>query len=310
MTTALTTIAPRLPMPHGVHGLSAPQWRVLTDAIFPLAKTPEAIMLALDYCRARKLDPFKRPVHVVPMWSKALKREVETVWPGINELQVTAARSHAWAGMDEPRWGPMTEYKFSTEDDNGSTRTVVVTAPEWCAVTVYRTVNDRREAFTEPVYWIEAYGRIGRGEMPNDMWRKRPRGQLHKCAKAASLRAAFPEDIGSEYSAEEMEGKEIDAAGPVVDGHIADVADVQPEEEQSEFIVRAIGILESEPNGTKWLSLLRSMTENAPTLDDLAALRGLSNVAEGEAAAPKMIKAQIEELFAAAAKRLTPEATA
>jgi len=40
------------------------------------------------------------------------------------------------------------------------------------------------------------------------MWVKRPRGQLLKCAKAASLRAAFPEEAG--YTAEEMVGKSID----------------------------------------------------------------------------------------------------
>jgi hypothetical protein len=47
------------------------------------------------------------------------------------------------------------------------------------------------------------------------MWLKRPRGQLHKVAKAASLRAAFPEE--GEYVAEEMEGKEIDAGGIVIE---------------------------------------------------------------------------------------------
>ena len=40
------------------------------------------------------------------------------------------------------------------------------------------------------------------------MWIKRPRGQLLKCAKAASLRAAFPEEAS--YTAEEMEGKSIE----------------------------------------------------------------------------------------------------
>jgi hypothetical protein len=52
------------------------------------------------------------------------------------------------------------------------------------------------------------------------MWIKRPRGQLHKCAKAASLRAAFPEECG-DYAAEGMEGKVIDdpAAAPIIEGN-------------------------------------------------------------------------------------------
>ena len=74
-------------------GLDLNTWKVLTESIFPTAKTAEGILLAVRYCQARGLDVLKRPVHVVPMWSRALGREVETVWPGINEVQVTAART-------------------------------------------------------------------------------------------------------------------------------------------------------------------------------------------------------------------------
>ena len=62
-------------------------------------------MMAVDYCKARKLDILKKPVHIVPMWSTSLGREVETVWPSINEIQTTASRTGQWAGMDEPKWG-------------------------------------------------------------------------------------------------------------------------------------------------------------------------------------------------------------
>jgi L-fucose mutarotase/ribose pyranase (RbsD/FucU family) len=51
------------------------------------------------------------------------------------------------------------------------------------------------------------------------MWVKRPHGQLLKCAKAASLRAAFPEE--ADYTAEEMEGKVIEADGMPVAGETA-----------------------------------------------------------------------------------------
>ncbi len=214
------TVRARLPMPPGL-SVTPSQWRVLTDAIFPSAKTPEAIALALDYCSARRLDPFKRSVHVVPMWNSTLSREVETVWPGINELQVTAARTGQWAGMDEPRWGPIKKRTFKGRiGRGGNQRDVEVTLdyPEWCAVTVYRMLGGERHAFTEPVYWEESYSRHGRTEVPNEMWQKRVRGQLHKNAKAASLRAAFPEEMGNDYTAEEMEGKEVESGGIVIDG--------------------------------------------------------------------------------------------
>src|SRR6266496_1533049 len=226
------TIPHRLPMPK-IEGMDDRTWQVLTQVIFPNAKTSQAIVMAVDYCRVRHLDIMKRPVHIVPMWNSTLGREVETIWPGISEIQTTAARTKAWAGMDPPQWGEdQTEIfkgrkkvflekgsRFQWQEDEKE-----VTFPESCAVTVYRMIEGQRCAFTEPVYWLEAYSRSGGkdSELPTDMWLKRPRGQLHKVAKAASLRAAFPEE--TDYSAEEMAGKEIEAGGVVID------AELPPEE--------------------------------------------------------------------------------
>ena len=147
------------------------------------------------------------------MWSKALGREVETVWPGINEVQVTAARTGQWAGLDSPKYGKditrVFEGRAKTESGWQDVH-VDLTFPEWCEVTVYRLINGVRCAFCEPVFWLETYSRAGgaNSEVPTAMWLKRPRGQLLKCAKAASLRAAFPEE--SSYTAEEMSGKVIE----------------------------------------------------------------------------------------------------
>lgn len=215
----LAIIKPRLPMPQNA-GVESGTWRVLCESIFPSAKTSEAVMMALDYCKARKLDILKKPVHIVPMWSTSLGRQVETVWPSIGEVQTTAARTGQWAGMDEPKWGPEITRVFKGMRDKGSMKEteISVTYPEWCAVTVYRMINGQKCAFTEPVYWIEAYARIGKTELPNDMWAKRTRGQIIKVAKAFSLRAAFPEE--GFFVAEEMEGHVIEDVG--VDGVVID----------------------------------------------------------------------------------------
>ena len=212
-TPAVYTPQTRLPMPAGLD-LDARKWRVLVEATFPSARTSEAIVMALDYCAARGLDIFKRPINIVPMWNSTLGKEVETVWPGINEVQITAARTREWAGMETPCWGPDITRTFMgrVKGRNGwEDAEVTLTYPEYCSVTVYRMIESQRCPFTEPVFWAEAYSRMGKGEFPTPMWIKRPRGQLHKVAKAASLRAAFPE--GGEYTAEEMEGKEIEAGG-------------------------------------------------------------------------------------------------
>ena len=190
-----------LPVPNTFKGTPT-QWRVLSEAIWPSAKSVGAIEMALAYCGARRLDPFKRPVHIVPVWNGTLNRMVETVWPGINELLTTASRTQGYAGLDTPKWGPDQTHSFAGE--NGTT--TKLTFPVSCEVTVWRLVGGQRVSFSVPVYWMESYAHAShKVETPNAMWRKRPRGQLHKCALAASLRAAFPEEVGHEYAAEEME---------------------------------------------------------------------------------------------------------
>jgi phage recombination protein Bet len=213
--TALVPARLAMPAQARIEALTPQDWSVLVDAIYPNARSAESVMLAVRYCKSRNLDPFKRPVHIVPMWSSSAGRMVETVWPGINELQVTAHRTGQFAGMDAPAWGPEITRTFTgrVKDGNGyKDAEVTLTFPEWCAVTVYRVMPGGRMPFTEPVYWFEAYARQGKTELPNEMWAKRVRGQLQKCAKAAALRAAFPEELGNEYAAEEMEGREWNGA--------------------------------------------------------------------------------------------------
>lgn len=223
--TGRRLIASRMPMNPAIareYDLEAAQWRVLVEAIWPNAKTPEAIMMALSYCRVRNLDPFKKPVHIVPMWSTAAGKEIETVWPGIAELRTTASRTTHYAGIDPPVWGDTVKLTFKGietfwEDRKKREReaTVTLEVPEWCRRTLYRMVDGQRVPFTAEVWWEEAYATLGfKNELPNEMWRRRKHGQLDKATEASGLRMAFPEEIGGQYAAEEMEGRVLhDVAG-------------------------------------------------------------------------------------------------
>jgi phage recombination protein Bet len=188
------------------------EWRVLVDQIFPAAKSVESVMMALAYCRKRNLDIFKKPVHIVPMWSSAKRQMVETVWPGIAEIRTTASRTGQYAGIDAVEFGPILERKFTgqTGGNNAETITKTVKFPEWASVVVYRIVAGVKCSYHAKVYWEETYATMGKSDVPNDMWAKRPRGQIDKCVEAAALRKAFPEELGNIYAAEEMEGREID----------------------------------------------------------------------------------------------------
>lgn len=217
----------RMPLPKSVateYAVTSGQWRVLVDTIFPSAKTPEAVLNALEYCRVRKLDIFKRPVHIVPMYSTVKRRMVETIWPGISEIRTTATRTGEYAGMDEMVFGPMIDGEFEGEmelwenNQPSGTKTIIkkITYPEWASVIVYRFVKGEKCAFHTKIYWKETCSTLRtKGFVPNDMWEKRAIGQFDKCLEAAALRRAFPEEVGNTMAAEEMDGKTIE--GEVMD---------------------------------------------------------------------------------------------
>jgi phage recombination protein Bet len=188
--------------------LDRTDWRALVESIFPAAQTTEAVILALAYCQARRLDIFKRVVHIVPVWDSKRRVFVETVWPGIAELRTTACRTGEYAGRGETQFGPTVRETFSNTDRDGNTSQVTVEYPAWARVTIKRAVRGVVCEFVGPqVWWKETYATASRyTDAPNAMWAKRPRGQLEKCAEAGALRVAFPEELGSDYSADEVEG--------------------------------------------------------------------------------------------------------
>lgn len=192
---------------------------VMQNSIYPGARI-ESIKLAISYCRAAHLDPLQKPVHIVPMDVKSGKKDGQgkdiyekrdVIMPGVGLYRVQAARTNEYAGMSEPSFGPEKTVNLGKDDSKKD-----FTFPEWCKVTVRRCVNGTIVEFTAVEYWLENYATAGNWTTePNKMWKKRPRGQLAKCAEAQALRKAFPE-VGAAPTAEEMEGKVIDAEGVVV----------------------------------------------------------------------------------------------
>lgn len=176
---------------------------VLQSSLYPGAK-PESIKLVLGYCRAAQLDPMQKPVHIVPMLVKTGKKNDrgydekewrDVIMPGVGLYRTQAARTGLLAGISEPEFGP-------------TVSVAGVDVPEWCRVTVYRLVGGEPRPFTALEYWEENYATKGRDSAaPNEMWSRRRRGQIAKCAEAQALRKAFPE-VGSMPTADEVEGRE------------------------------------------------------------------------------------------------------
>lgn len=191
--------------------------RVMQQALYPGARR-ESVEMVLGYCQARGLDPMLKPVHIVPMYVDGGMRDVPL--PGIALYRIQAARSGQYNGKTEPEFGPDVTRTFTGQDRQNRQVTKTVTFPSWCRVTVKRGDAD----FSAKEFWTENYATAGRqSEVPNEMWAKRPYGQLAKCAEAQALRMAFPELTGGEPTSEEMEGKSFapdrmpPARGPVID---------------------------------------------------------------------------------------------
>lgn len=181
--------------------------KVLGDSLYPGAKEA-SIRMVLSYCKAAGLDPMLKPVHIVPMnvkkpgggYNDYEWRDV--IMPGIGHYRTQASRSGQYLGKSAPIYGPMVTKKIGA---------VEVAYPESCTITVYRKVAGEKCEFTATEFWIENYATAGKDKLePNAMWKKRPMGQLAKTAEAQALRMAFPELIGGQNTAEEMEGKQIE----------------------------------------------------------------------------------------------------
>lgn len=177
---------------------------VLENSLYPGA-SPQSIALAINYCQAAGLDPMQKPVHIVPMWDNKSQRMRDVIMPGVGLYRTQAARTGQYAGVTEPEYGPDV-----TETIGGQQ----ITFPAWCKVSVKRLLpNGAIVEFAATERWKENYAVKGGKEKsvaPNAMWTKRPYGQIAKCAEAQALRKAFPEMTGSQPTADEMEGKEID----------------------------------------------------------------------------------------------------
>ena len=151
---------------------------VLRDSLYP-GSSDESLRMVIDYCKARKLDPLKKPVHLVPMSVKSGRKDSsgkdiyefrETVMPGIGLYRIEAERSGTYAGMSEPEFG---------EDINETLGSVKITYPKFCKITVKKLLNGVIVEFTAKEYWKENYATKSRNDAsPNAMWEKRPYGQL------------------------------------------------------------------------------------------------------------------------------------
>lgn len=240
---------------------------VLNSSLYPGAK-PESIKLVIGYCKAGGFDPMQKPVHIVPMSVKTGKKKPnsdydeyemrDVIMPGVGLYRTLAARTGEYAGMSEPEFGPtktITYKSFEWVDGANDKRTkkyfdATLEYPEWCKVTCDRIVDGHVVGFSAKEYWLENYATAGKDTTaPNAMWKKRPFGQLAKCAEAQALRKGFPE-AGAEPTADEMAGKSLDD-GVVIDGGTGEVVRTAIAQPQSKSAPGAAAAPAAAPSNTE-----------------------------------------------------------
>ena len=265
----------------------------LKTSLYPGA-SDASVELVLAYCRASGLDPMTKPVHIVPMSVKvgeddrgyAIKEMRDVVMPGIGLYRINAARTGEYVGCSEPEFGPIKTMTVPTDVwGNGANGKRVKTPgpdlvfeyPEWCRITVFRLVDGQPRAFPAKEYFLENYATAGNDSaVPNAMWKKRPFGQLAKCTEAQGIRKGFPEAVGSQPTADEMEGKEI------IDS-TATVVSQQPAKPAQQAAMPAqlppYAATAFDKNLPVWRALIDAGTR---TPDDIIALAGTKGVLSAE----------------------------
>lgn len=156
------------------------------------------LLVFFHVCQRTGLDPFARQIHMV---SRNTKDENDrwvkkwTIQTGIDGFRLIADRA-------DRRDGTMREYEETLWADAEGNWTEVwtkATAPTAAKVTVIR--NGKR--FPATVLYREYVQTKRNGDLTS-MWARMPANQLAKCAEAAALRKAYPQDLSGLYAAEEM----------------------------------------------------------------------------------------------------------
>lgn len=151
------------------------------------------LKMFLYTCKKTGLDPILRQIYWIKRGDKG------TIQVGIDGYRLIADRTNRYAGNDAPTFDTV-EGQFN---------------PLSATVTVWKLVGGLRCPFTATALWSEYYP----GDRQGDMWRKRPFGQLSKCAESLALRKAFPAELSGMYTHEEMEQADNDMVIPAPRGN-------------------------------------------------------------------------------------------
>ncbi len=174
------------------------QIEMIKKTIVPADASVPEINWFLGQAKRTGLDPLGKQIYLM-LFKDGRGNKRPVVHIGIDGYLLIADRSGAYAGMDDPVYGPMIPDKYNDE---------AYEHPEWCKVTTYKIVQGVRVPFTSACYWDEFYPGASRGFK----WRSSPRHMLAKCTKGQVLRTAFPKEFAGTYTTAEIDKMQSEEA--------------------------------------------------------------------------------------------------
>ena len=163
------------------------QTQLISSTIAP-GCTPDELKLFSYACQRSGLDPFSRQIYAIKRGGKM------SIQVGIDGLRSVAERS---GQLD----GSATFWIGDTEGSQWSDVWLGSKPPAAAKTIIYR------KGCSHPFVGVARFQDYNAGQ-GQGLWSKMPAAMLAKCSEALALRKAFPADMSSLYTADEMEQAE------------------------------------------------------------------------------------------------------
>ena len=161
------------------------QTQLISSTIAP-GCTPDELKLFAYACQRSGLDPFSKQIYAIKRGGKM------SIQVGIDGLRSVAERS---GQLD----GSATFWIGDTEGSQWSDVWLGSKPPAAAKTIIYR------KGCSHPFVGVARFQDYNAGQ---GLWSKMPAAMLAKCSEALALRKAFPADMSSLYTADEMEQAE------------------------------------------------------------------------------------------------------